>query len=64
MEKELVAMLLAGGKGTRLETLTKKLRNLLLVLVENIALLIFLYPIVPIVESIRLVFSPNMNRFY
>ena len=66
MSHNVVAMILAGGKGTRLGLLTKKMAkpavsfaaklSLLLVLLPNIALSISRLVTVPTLELVRLVF--------
>lgn len=42
---EMVSLVLAGGKGTRLEGLTKRPQNLQSILEENIVLSTLFYPI-------------------
>ena len=53
MAKEMIAMLLAGGQGSRLYALTQKLANLQFLLAENIVLSIFLCRTASIQELIR-----------
>ena len=53
MEKEIIAMLLAGGQGSRLYALTQKLAKPAVPFGGNIELLISRYPIVSIQVSIR-----------
>ena len=55
-KKEMIAMLLAGGQGSRLGVLTSKLQNQQLLLVESTVLLISRLATVLTRESIRLVY--------
>ena len=55
-KKEMIAMLFAGGQGSRLGVLTAKLQNQQLLLVESTVLLISRLATVLIQESIQLVY--------
>ena len=58
MKNEMLALILAGGQGTRLGKLTQNIANL----VDAIALSILLYQIVPIQVFIMSELLHNTNR--